>query len=338
MPNKNYKEQLTLKEFHPSNWKNMKKRDTDELNWKFEYMLMNDSKRRILMKNFNPNHWMNLNTDEKVEICQKLENNLSLESHRYPYKIDPIENLRQGSTQVNGYTDPANGTIAVNVNKNPYTVIETVVHESCHADQYDMMLKKKYVELKNMSMTKYKKDLECNGLTENDALVIKWENYNYISDVENKKIMYDMQISEVEAVFESAKFFNKYSGYLESNEDLTQFIKKTEKELETIQSYFKNEELVKEWFEDRRERVKNLDTEIFSKKECKRLKAIFSSRDIKDCGFNILKDLENWSFHKQTEVESVGLDKLLENETRKSRKHTKCTAKKTVGREKSSLC
>ncbi len=245
MPNREYREQRAFDDFWPSNWNSLHKEQQEELSRKFLNYMVNERKQERVVKEFWPSNWSEKGENQKIKSCQRLENTLAFESGRTPYRLIPLEDCSQ-----EGLTDNEKKTISINLNnENPYEILETVVHESCHADQYNLFIKRDSAQYSEESMKIYKEHLERSGLSERDVLVMNWETWNYMS--ENKSILqtgseelYQMQLIEVDADFESVKFLRNYSKYMEPDSDFDEYLEEREDELEDLQGLFKKE---KQW-------------------------------------------------------------------------------------------
>lgn len=330
MPNKQLMEILKMNDFNPHNWKKLDKSSQDHLNFQFGYMIQIDNERRLIMENFWPENWRELEEDEKLKVCQKLENNLSLESERHPYKILPYENC----TSCDGITLHDKRIIKINLEDNidnPYNVLTTVVHESCHADQHELIkLNNLAQEFKNCENIN-KKNMRACGLNKRDLLIMDWERFYYL-DEESK--LYSMQLMEVEAVTESTKFLQKYSEYMKNEKIFMEFLEDEKKNLNEIKESFTKEELVKEWFMDRRERFKSTNPFLYDRQERNQLKSLYSLNDMKDIRSEVLIELERWGKEQKKNAQRLTLDDLMKKNNESQKAKTKPVEQKPPEKEK----
>lgn len=315
MPNSKHKEQSTLEECLPSNQSPTDDSQEKELCLKLEDILAAGNSKEHIVKSFAQTKWNKMDEDERLILCQKLENNLASESHRAPYWVIRTNQL------THGFTNKADKTISINVNQvNSYEVLDTLVHESHHANQFDLIDKREKALGDRRAMAEFKEELEQKGFSETDVMVIGWELYNYVSARDSEAQaqslkLYDMQILETDAVFKATKFLHTYGHYLDDDSDFARFVKAKDKEVETLRGLFKEEKSVKLWFEDRIERVAGTDETKFSKPERDQLEAIFKLKDINDCGFKVISNLQSWeNSTKKAAVERVTLNEVMGTE------------------------
>ncbi len=244
-----------------------------------------------IMKNFWPSNWKCMSEEQKVMSCQDLENYLAGESGRRPFRVEHAEH-----PNANGATLMKEGLIQINVRKeSSFEVLETLAHESAHADQNQMFKKRTKALTNKRVMMKYTKELEQKGLSDNDILVMQWEDDNYCSGQDSISLigdgkLYKMQLMETDAVLRAAQFIKKHCGLMgdeiESIDtgmpnvynfcDFNDFTKLKERKSRKIKiNYFMDEKRTKQWFDDRLNRFESTDRDKYSDTELDQLKSIY---------------------------------------------------------------
>ncbi len=295
MPNREYRAQCVRNGCWPSNWMNLSKEQQDGLTEKFTKLAENEKMLEEAVAQFKPSNWNQKNDDQRIGLCQSLENYLAYESGREPFHI-----VRSDDAACIGETMGDSKTIKINLGgHNSFEILETMVHESSHADQMDLFDKRTKTQSGQMSISDFKEELEKSGLSESELLVMNWEADHYMTPENSRKQsgstdLYEMQLLETDAIFESAKFLRKYSSSMGNEDGFLAFLEEKEEEVEELKGLFKKEDTVKKWFEDRNTRVGETSEEKFSQSDREQLKSIFSAQDINECGFKLLTHLENW--------------------------------------------
>ncbi|MCC8027384.1 MAG: hypothetical protein LIP16_19025 [Clostridium sp.] len=273
-----------------------------------------DNELRRTIKLFDPANWRPLNTGRRIDICQELENHLAKESGRAPYRI-----IRNSDNETYGSTVFSKKNIEINFDEGAYHCLASVVHESRHADQYHLMEKRLNANYNPNAAEAYKKSLEENGLSEDDVLIMNWETINYISGKKGtgSRQLYQMQLKEIDAEFESMKFLRKYSESMRENPEFMDFLQDGEDKLADLQNSFKTDETVNRWFNDRKQKVLTIDPLLFNREEQARLKAIYFSHNIEACNSTILTSFINWQKPERTGIRKVTLNELLGEKNKK---------------------
>lgn len=233
----------------------------------------------ILLEDFRPDKWKNLSRDQKLRACQRVENYLAGESGREPYKVVSSNNiLNYGSTS---YRDKK---IEIRLwGSDSYNSLDTIVHESRHADQYNVAaefekyqsevrlildinqiehsielsdkLKKHRDEAKKKSAPFFKK-IENMGLEINDIIAMRWEMYHYLDSQAdfwssgNIKL-YRMQLLEVDAVSAASDFLDKNQSFFNLDSKLKKELSAKEKDIEKLRKNFNDESMYTKWRQHR---------------------------------------------------------------------------------------
>lgn len=336
MPNRDVQEQKVFEHFQPSKWSNLSLEEQKSASWCFEYLLANEEYKLETLKEFVPSKWNNFSESQKLDSCQKLENTLALDSYRRPYLVLPMS-----AGPVFGLTNDSKKIIYINLHReSPFHILETISHESCHADQFDLIDKRQQSLVNAISESEYQEALERSGLSERDLLVMDWETCNYVR-VENSPSMadntylYAMQLIETEAILESTKFLRKYSEYFRDEEYFPEFLSEKEQQIENLKECFRDEGMQRQWFMDRRQRVAGGNQTHFSEDNRNELNTVFSLENMNDCRFKVLERLNSWeNLSKKQEIEQVALNELMKKEPHRETRHRKRPADASQPKEK----
>ncbi len=240
-----------------------------------------------ILKKFVPDKYRKMGNLEVLRELQKLENNLAAESGRKPYQVRGAGS----SAETIGLADKERQTLNVKLSYNPYGVLHTLLHESRHASQYELIQERKRAVGNHQLMGDYKKNVEKHGLTDKDLLVMSWETDNYSNNDTNQ---YHMQFVEADAEISSYKFLVKHKGLLGGNGQFDLVIQQLENKMNDLKDAFNDDEMVKNWSKDRQTRHGNTGQGGLSQEEQRRLGEIYASGNIKQGGFSVIKDINSF--------------------------------------------
>lgn len=254
-----------------------------------------------VLQRFKYSNWMDLNEDQRTEACQELENCLAVGSRRMPCKIE----TGSGSDQLQ------DNTTFIDITDNPYETLESVVREAFQTDKIELIHKKNYVQSGRMSADDYINELEQKGVTERDILVMIWENNNYLTADDSHSLigndnLHKMQFTDIYAKLESTKYLGANREIIGNEEGFNRFLGSKEHELKELQELFRKEDTVKQWFDDRRNRLNSSDVTSIGILEQIRIRNVFIAKDINKIDSLVLKNLQSIG-----SVTSVTLDSLL---------------------------
>lgn len=289
MPNREYRRQRLFEEFWPENWKDLPESTQKRLSDSFLYYSVNERNRSRIIEHFKPENWRELNQQERGHICKRLESVLAFENQRPPCSI------------IVGTTgQPANMAFQRRLRQdNPYKVLETVVHLSCHADHQDLIANRKTKGNNAELNRKFNRQLSLSALSEDDLIVIDWEKHHPLTNRDSvSRIgtidLCNMQLGEVDCLLQSVRFLKEISGVMEGQEGFREYFRAKEDSLQRLQSTFWDDRLVRSWFKDRRERFPQTNVDKFSRSDLSVIEGLYSSEDFANCDFRVLKDLQSW--------------------------------------------
>lgn len=284
--------------------------------------MTNENNLSPLFKEFWPSNWNKKSDRAKIDSCQKLENYLAAEGEREPYKVknyDRATQFFQGRADLCwlGRTNPLEKTIEVNVkgSTSSFDVLMSLVKESAHADQHELIETMKRSNTNPEFKAKYNQALKRYELSDTDVIVMKWEHkHPYQGDY------YEQQYTELDARQRCLKFLTQHYTCMGAEEDIYKYPQTNDNAKTNFKDYLdvkgNNElRLGKELVNDRLEQELWLELKkiggMFTHynnlywTEQEKVRNIFLNDHCSMSDFKILNKVKNWETEKSAYLEEA---------------------------------
>ncbi|MGN8859016.1 hypothetical protein, partial [Catenibacterium mitsuokai] len=202
-----------------------------------------------LFNQFKSIHWKNKTDDEKIAILQEIENREAEEHNRPPAKVIQIY-----SNKLGGYSYGTN-IIEVKLVNNQFEVLDSLFHESEHANQYRAPINEVSFSENDRKLMKIEDMTSSNG---KDSHYVKYEDDLYdlmTSEIDANNAAFE-KVSSLKKEYINEKKFKEYlagrKAYfnkVENDSNLKSSMKK-DALLDTIYSAFVRKEISEKEYQD----------------------------------------------------------------------------------------